>query len=134
MADRALPGQILVGDFWVNMPDWEHGMVIKIDTVQFIEKAQETLSNLKGLVLSGDHIESIKCYLSGERLEDDSFGISRFQLADKHGRLRNVYNAKVNIYRRGSGPIYLGLQTSDLGDFEIVQKEFVKPVAEMTYD
>ncbi|MBT5520453.1 MAG: hypothetical protein HOK36_06805, partial [Rhodospirillales bacterium] len=100
----------------------------------FIEKAQETLSNLKGLVLSGDHIESIKCYLSGERLEDDSFGISRFQLADKHGRLRNVYNAKVNIYRRGSGPIYLGLQTSDLGDFEIVQKEFVKPVAEMTYD
>ena len=133
MADRALAGQILVGDFWVNMPDWEHGMVIKIDTVQFIEKAQETLSNLNGLVLSGDHIESIKCYLSGERLEDDTFGISRFQLADKHGRLRNVYNAKVNIYRRGSSPIYLGLQTSDLDNFEIVQKEFVKPVAEMTY-
>jgi hypothetical protein len=128
MIDRALPGQILVGDFWVNMPDWEHGMVMKIDTLQFIEKAQESLSNLQGLVLSGDNIDSIKCYLTGEKTDDDSFGISRFQLADKHGRLRNVYNAKVNIYRRDSDPIFLGLQVSDLDNFDIVQKEFVKPV------
>lgn len=39
MIDRALPGQILVGDFWVPMPDWDHGLVIKIDTLQFIDKA-----------------------------------------------------------------------------------------------
>ncbi len=129
MIDRALPGQILVGDFWVPMPDWEHGMVIKIDTLQFIDKAQETLSGLEGLVLSGDDIDDIKCYLTGERMDDETFGVSRFQLADKHGRLRNVYNAKVNIYRGDAVPIYLGLQISDLGDFDFVAKEFVTPVA-----
>ncbi len=119
MLERALPGQVLVGDFWVSMPDWEHGHVVKIDSLQFINRAQETLSSLRGLVLSGDSIDGINCYLTGDKTNFDEFGVHRYSIADKHHRLRNVYNAKINIYRGEAAPVYLGLQTSDLKDFEV---------------
>ena len=124
MIDRALPGQILVGDFWVPMPDWEHGHVVKIDTLQFIDKTQETLSSLKGLTLSGDNINSIKCYLTGDKTETGEFGVHKYSISDKHNRLRNVYNAKINIYRENAEPIFLGMQTSDLDAFNAVSFEF----------
>ncbi len=127
MLERALPGQVLVGDFWVPMPDGEHGHVVKIDTVQFIEKTQETLSSLKGLTLSGDHIDSIKCYLTGDRSEANEFGVHKYTIVDKHSRLRDVYNAKINIYRADTEPIFLGRQTSDLEAFETKSIEFVVP-------
>lgn len=132
MVERALPGQIMVGDFWVPMPDWEYGHVIKIDTVHFIDKTQETLSSLKGLQLSGDHIDSIKCYLTGERNENGDFVVHRFSISDKHNRLRNVYNAKVNIYTGDGDPIFLGKQTSDLDAFDTVSVEYVTPLDEIS--
>lgn len=128
MIDHALPGQILVGEFVVPMPDLDTGMAVRIDSLRFIDKAQKTLSNFKGLVLSGDSINDIKCYLTGEKLDNDIFAVGRFLLADKHNRMRNVYNAKVNIYRHESEPIFLGLQTSDLSDFDYVNVDFINPL------
>lgn len=125
MVERALPGQVLVGDFWVSMPDGVHGHVVKIDTLQFIDKAQETLSSLKGLILSGDSIDGINCYLTGDRSERNDFGVLRYTIADKHDRLRNVYNAKINIYRGDADPIFLGLQTTDLQNFDTVSADVV---------
>lgn len=125
MLDCALPGQVLVGDFWVSTPDTDHGHVVKINTLQFIDKTQQTLSSLKGLTLSGDHIDSIKCYLTGDRMGTDEFAVHKYSIIDKHDRLRNVYNAKINIYRVDTAPIFLGRQTSDLDAFEIQSVEFV---------
>jgi len=119
MIEYALPGQVLVGDFLVPMPDWDLGRMVKIDTLQFIDRTQDTLSSLKGLVLSGDEIESIKCYLTGDQLENGDFAVRRYRLIDKHRRERNVYNAKINIYRDEAEPIYLGLQTRDLVKFGV---------------
>ncbi|MSO93628.1 MAG: hypothetical protein EXQ86_09560 [Rhodospirillales bacterium] len=126
MIERAMPGQILVGDFWVPMPDWELGQVTKIDSIGFIQRTQETLANLKGVVLSGDQVDSIKCYLTGEKRGDGQFAIKRYRIADKHGRTRNAYNAKVNIYRAHADPIFLGVQTRDLKDFKTVGEEFAE--------
>ena len=120
MIDQAMPGQVMVGDFWVPMPDLDTGSVAKIDTLEFIAKTQETLSSLKGLVLSGDGIESIKCYLTGERTGDDAFSITKYLVTDKHGRTRNIYNAKINIYRKLADPIFLGVQAADLAGLEVV--------------
>lgn len=117
MIETAMPGQVLVGDFLVPMPDWDLGRMIKIDTLQFIDRTQDTLSSLKGLVLSGDEVESIKCYLTGDQLETGEFGVRRYRLIDKHKRGRNVFNAKINIYREKADPIFLGLQTRDLDGF-----------------
>ncbi|MBT6094914.1 MAG: hypothetical protein HOH04_08530 [Rhodospirillaceae bacterium] len=124
MIDRALPGQILVGDFDAPMPDRASLHAQRINAVDFIERTQSTLSSLEGLTLSGDHITDIKCYLTGEKRDDD-FAIKRYSIADKHGRSRNVYNAKVNIYRKNAEPVFLGVQESDLGDFRREDEEFV---------
>ena len=124
-ADRAVPGQVMVGDFKVPMPDLETGSVTKIDTVEFIKKTQETLSSLKGLVLSGDEIESINCYLTGERTGDGAYSITKYLVTDKHGRTRNIYNAKINIYRKRADPIFLGVRAADLTELEVSGKTVV---------
>ena len=125
MVEQALPGQVLVGEFWIPIPDGEIGLVKKIDTVEFIEKAQETLSSLNGLELSDDKINSINCYLTGDRAENRTFAVRKYIIVDKHGRGRNVYNAKVNIYREGTEPVFLGLPTNNLGPFNASTGDFV---------
>lgn len=120
MCENALPNQVLVGDFTVPMLDEETVEVVRIDTIEFIHRTQMTLSQLEGLTLSDDDIDSIKCYLTGRPKRDGSFAISCFKISDKHGLARRVYNAKVNIYRHSAEPIYLGLQNQQLDrlDFE----------------
>jgi len=117
MIERAEPGQILIGDFEAPMQDHASGQITKIDSIQFIEISQDTLSSLKGVVLSGEKIDSIKCYLTGEKDRDGAFNISKYLITDKHGLTRDVFNAKVNIYRQDATPIYLGIQDSDLSNF-----------------
>lgn len=125
MIDQALPGQIVVGDFQVDMRENDTGEIKRIGTSEFIERTRQSLSNLEGMVLSGENVESIQCYLTGERLDTGEFGVKRYILRDKHGLSRKVYNAKVNIYRSGGGPIYLGFQTGDLNGFVFESEEYV---------
>ena len=112
MIDRALPGQIMVGEFHARLegprPSDQDGE--EIDAVSFMRLAQENLARLNGLELAGERIEAIKCYLTGERMPMGQYGIRRLTIADKHGLSRNVFNAKVNIYRRSAAPILLGLE------------------------
>ena len=112
----ALPGQVLVGDFEAQIPltDGPEAELIDIDSVGFIERLQEGLSTLRGLELSEERIESIKCYLTGEHIRGDEFSIRKRRIVDKHGLSRNVYNAKINIHRIEGEPIFLGLQERDL--------------------
>ena len=128
IVDHTLPGQVLLGDFLVPIHDEEDNTSFKIDTVQFIEAAQERLSGLNGLELSGDKINSIKCYLTGDKMGDrNEFTVHRYMVVDKHFRGRNVYNAKINIYREDSDPVFLGLQSSELEKFKAVFSNFITP-------
>ncbi|HJP39937.1 MAG TPA: hypothetical protein QF499_12535 [Gammaproteobacteria bacterium] len=123
MIERALPGQILVGEFQVGSMNDEIGRSLsgEIDAIRFIEIAQRDLSQLNGLELAGDAIESIKCYLTGPPQADGTFTIRKLVLNDKHGLTRRVFNAKINIYRIGSTPILLGIEDRCLhGDNSIV--------------
>lgn len=129
MIERALPGQIFVGDF-----QWRDALEPNEDAedspqnaIQFVHKAQRDLSRLNGLVLSGERISSIKCYLTGERHADGDFSIRRLVINDKHGLTRNVFNAKVNIYRESAEPILLGIEDrlvrqhiNDFASFELI--------------
>jgi len=131
MIDKAIPGQIMVGDFLVDMPDPDASVSREFSSIEFIEKTQQSLANLQGLVLSDDEINSIQCYLTGQRNNDGSFGIKRYLLHDKHGLTRHIYNAKVNIYRHQAAPIYLGVQDKDMQTFETDHTgETVSPAAE----
>ncbi len=117
LIDQALAGQIVLGDFQVPMPDEKTGEMVRVDPVDFIERTQETLSSLEGLALSGEAIDAIKCYLTGAQNIDGDFTIKKYLVTDKHGLSRHAYNAKVNIYRENSDPIYLGVQDSELESF-----------------
>jgi len=85
-----------------------------LDSTEFVVKAAEGLQQLSGLELSGEKIESIQCYLTGTRLERGGFSVRRISIYDKHGFSRNVFNAKVNIYRRHAEPILLGIEDRTL--------------------
>lgn len=117
LLERAMPGQVVVGNFQVPMPDLETRRSRRVDTVQFMEKTLETLSDLNGIELAGEQIESIKCYLTGEQSQDGEFSIKKYMVTDKHGLTRQAYNAKINIYRDNAEPIFLGVQDSELGAF-----------------
>ncbi|MEO8225017.1 MAG: hypothetical protein ABI661_09425 [Gammaproteobacteria bacterium] len=116
MIEHALPGQILVGEFCVPMPSLGVDGDVEFDAIGFMDQAQVSLARLNGLELSGEAVESIKCYLTGEACADGTFSIRKLAIEDKHGLSRNAYNAKVNIHRRGADPILLGIEDRQLGD------------------
>ncbi len=124
MIDRALPGQIMVGEFHARLEDpklcAQHGD--ELDAVCFMRLAQENLARLNGLELAGERIEAIKCYLTGERTLMGEYSIRRLTIADKHGLSRHVFNAKVNIYRRSAAPILLGLEDRVLAGSPIARR------------
>ena len=112
MVERALPGQVLVGEFQAELPNPSNGSSshIRLNSIEFIGCAEQNLSRLEGLELSGDRVDAIKCYLTGSKLGDGKFAVRRIVINDKHGMTRRVYNAKVNIYRRNAQPILLGIE------------------------
>jgi hypothetical protein len=111
MIDRALAGQIMVGEFPGENPS---GDIARPGSIEFVERATHSLDQLNGLELSGEKVESIKCYLTGTRLRTGDFSIRRITISDKHGMSRNVFNAKVNIYRSHADPILLGIEDRQL--------------------
>ena len=118
MIEAAMPGQILVGDFFAEIPDSAEGqpaLQLNLDAVAFLKRAQGNLAKLSGLELSGERVSAIKCYLTGERQKSGEFDIRRLRIIDKHGLERMAYNAKVNIYRETAEPILLGIEDRKLG-------------------
>jgi len=117
MIEAAMPGQILVGDFLAQLPDQPAGFEesqVYLDAVAFLQRAQGNLAKLSDLMLSGEKVSAIKCYLTGERLDNGDFSIRRLKIRDKHGLCRTAYNAKVNIYRDTAAPILLGIEDKKL--------------------
>jgi hypothetical protein len=117
LIDGAVPGQILVGDFQTKgsyRSDGDRPEAPGLTAPRFIQGLQDSLSNLRGVRLSGEEVKSIRCYLTGPHLGNDNFDITRLKITDKHGLSRTAFNAKVNIYREATQPIFLGLRHADL--------------------
>lgn len=114
MIARALPGQILLGDFNIDVDGDGASGVTRCGTFEFVAQTSATLAQLSGLVVAGDHIEDIRCYLTGAAAPGGDFLVSRYEIRDKHGLTRAVYNAKINIHRRHAEPIFLGIQHREL--------------------
>ena len=113
MIEAALPGQILVGEFLAKDSDATQTQA-QLDAVTFLQRAQGNLSKLSGLEFSGERVTAIKCYLTGEHMGGGQFSIRRLTIKDKHGLSRVAYNAKVNIYRKNTQPILLGIEDRKL--------------------
>jgi hypothetical protein len=115
--ERALPGQILVGDFRAEMPavDAPGSDSRIVESADFVELAMRNVEQLAGIELSGERVDAIRCYLTGTKLASGEFTVRRMTINDKHGITRRVYNAKVNIYRHNAEPILLGIEDRSLG-------------------
>jgi len=113
--ENAMPGQFLVGNFNCQLPSLdEPDVYLDVDTLEFIEILKAEAHQLQGVRISHKGIDSIVCYLTGEREDENKFSISRYQITDKHDFVRTAFNAKVNIYRDKQSPIYLGIQEKDV--------------------
>lgn len=130
MIDRALPNQILVGDFQAEIDDGD-GQTDTMDAMEFVGRATGHLEQLHGLELSGERVDSIRSYLTGTPTEDGRFTVRRITLGDKHGFSRQVYNAKANIYRRNASPVLLGIEDRLIGASEMLAhgSEHIMPEA-----
>jgi hypothetical protein len=115
--ERAMPGQILVGDFRAEVPtaDGAGGGSRIVESTDFAELAMRNVEQLAGIELSGERVDAIRCYLTGTKLPNGQFTVRRITVNDKHGISRRVYNAKVNIYRHNAEPILLGIEDRSLG-------------------
>ncbi len=116
MIDLAMPGQVFIGDYQVPVPTSarEGAYLIDADSQHFVERAGKHMETLRGIELSGEQIESIHGYLTGETGASAGQTVRRFRITDKHGRSRNVYNMRININTRKGQPIFLGVQDSHL--------------------
>jgi hypothetical protein len=58
--------------------------------------------------------------------------VNRYHIRDKHDTSRVVYNAKINIHRENTEPIFLGIQRDDLWAFATAKVETLNRDAEQT--
>jgi len=121
--ERAMSDQVLVGEFTTQMPVNGADAVghVTLDSIEFVARAARSMEQLTGIVLSGDRVELIKCYLTGTKLDNGKFTVRRIIINDKHGITRKVYNAKANIYRRNAAPILLGIEDRVAGASDVHQ-------------
>jgi hypothetical protein len=116
MIEQAHPDQILIGDFQAEMRflNGDSPSFVTLDAIDFVARAAHSVEQLRGIVLSGERVDTIKCYLTGAELGTGEFTVRRLEINDKHGRTRAVFNAKANIYRRNADPILLGIQDREI--------------------
>ncbi|HEX4985315.1 MAG TPA: hypothetical protein VFV71_04495 [Burkholderiales bacterium] len=132
MIERALPGQILLGDFRIDIAEPRTRRKIRYDTLDFVENTAATLDQLRGMEISGGRIDNIRCYLTGNSKGGGRYQVNRYHIVDKHGTSRAVYNAKINIHRENADPIYLGIQTEGMDAFPATRVELVDRDGEQT--
>lgn len=114
MLESAKSGQIFIGDFVTRVPTSprEGAYLIDVDSVRFVERVRKNVELLRGVELSGEQIESIHCYLTGETGASGGETVRRFRITDKHGLSRNAYNVRINIRTELGKSILLGTQTN----------------------
>ena len=120
MAEKCLPGQILIGNF--QRPAEDDGGTT--NPIEFVVSAQALLDNLGSAKVNDREVDAIKCYFTGPRTKSDEFLVSLYTISDKHGFSHEVFNQKFNVHLRpdgletGKSTVYLGLRQSELGEFD----------------
>ncbi|MCC6533262.1 MAG: hypothetical protein IT531_11985 [Burkholderiales bacterium] len=119
MLEQAMAGQILIGDFPGTPSDGATPGRAANAAPAFVERMQSEVLDFAGMRLAGEVVREIRCYLTGPRRAEGGYGISRYGTCDKHGTLRHMFNAKINIHRQDAQPIYLGIRDPDVRGFRV---------------
>lgn len=119
MLEHAMPGQIVIGEFPQRGPVLDAAAGEMEAAPEFVERMQREVGDLNGIRLAGEHVREIRCYLTGPLRAEGGYGVSRYGALDKHGAMRWMFNAKINIHRRDAAPIFLGIRDADVRGFEV---------------
>ena len=118
LIERAMPGQILLGDFVAEVAG-DDGTPARVGTAAFVERMREAVWHLKGISLAGEAIREIKCYVTGPGRGDGTYAVARYHAVDKHGFRHGVFNAKLSVYRESAAPIFLGVPDDEIKQLEV---------------
>ena len=99
MLEKARPGQILLGDFEIEVNNADG--VPQMPDRRLHRPHEPPPATVAGLAVANDRIADIRCYVTGNSRPDGGFEASRYLIEDKHGRTRPVYNAKINLHLEG---------------------------------
>ncbi len=124
MISKALPGQILIGNFQRPLDP----LTQMIDTVMFLVRAEKMLARLNGIIFGEHEIKEIRSMVTGGRFGDRNLPVLKYQIEDKHGYLHEVFNLRASMQREDSETISLGLPPAVLGGFEAAPALYEIPV------
>jgi len=125
--EKALPTQILMGDFATTLERDIHRRLPSFDAPEFLTQAQECIQVFEDINLSPEKVLPIKCYLTDYEQDDGSYNVCRYGFADKHGFGHMIYNAKVSFHRANGSEIFLGRMTRDLETFDADRVDTAPP-------
>jgi len=110
MLDVVEPGQVVMGDFITLMPTSmrEGAYSIEVDTPRFVQRVSRQLEHLTPLIVSGDTVEKMSCYLSDESGLCGGDATRTFTVKDKHGLTRKAYSLRLNVHRSEQKVIIIG--------------------------
>jgi hypothetical protein len=113
MIGKALPGQILVGNFQRPLDP----VTTMIDSLLFMARVDKVFSRLTGAVISEHAIKGIRTIVTGGTIAGKALPVVKYLIEDKHGFHHEAFNMRANVKREDADPIDLGLRPQDLKDF-----------------
>lgn len=123
IADKCLPGQVLIGGF--QRPSDHRARTV--GPIEFVSEAAKSLGELRQVKLRGFDVDDLRCYMTGRELSGGRFTFSRFLIKDKHGGNHAAFNQKFNVTLRASDGalknVYVGRQGTELEEFQAERVE-----------
>ncbi|MEP5765321.1 MAG: hypothetical protein ABJ308_12045 [Halieaceae bacterium] len=117
MVDLAMPGQIFIGDFEVELPTPDKGDdqdTVTLDTMAFLDRCNTDSERLLGVQLAGQAIAGLGCKVTQTEAADGNNSVRRFKLTDKHGISRHAFNLQLDIETRAGERWAFGLSGDKL--------------------
>jgi hypothetical protein len=107
---KALPGQILIGQFLRELG----GTAGSIETFGFLARAEQIAANLSGLEVGHAGLLGLRARTTSP---DDKSGPTVYRIGDKHGYTHQAFNARVTVDRENCDPLMLGRSGTELAGF-----------------
>lgn len=123
---KALPGQILIGQFTREVLA---GNPLLIDTPTFIARASQVAEKLKDAEIGHAPITALRAGLTGTAAGGRGSAVTMYGIRDKHGYTHHAFNARALIDRDGQETLALGLGITELGEFEAAPVEYEAKLA-----
>src|SRR5437879_8068719 len=103
LLERAMPGQVLLGDFEASAMVETGGETLRLGTIESVECRRAAVSKVSGLRLAGEAVREIRCYLTGPQAGDGRYGLNRHRRCDQPGIQPALVTGELTLHRQAGG-------------------------------